>query len=134
MTAKVYLQRIKNAFNTIRHKYPDITDDMLLDNGAIYYHNTSKSTEDCYQEDRVLPPFEVCYAGGEPFISMRIHSDGSVKFHVNAITKSLPSINTHNRTLNISPSMLYRIMKAIADIPGRYNANIETLDWSIDLE
>lgn len=130
-TAKVYLNRINAMINNIRYKYPNITDDMLLENGAIFYNNI-EGTTDCWEEHRILPRFEVYYKGGDTFISLQIKSDSTANAYVTAYTDSLPIKAVLKPEVNVSPFVLCKIMKIISDNRGRYNAPIHTLDWNIE--
>ena len=70
--AMTALDEIKRLAAETRAKHPEITDDLLEQNGAIYYMNGMNGTENTWINDGMTCDFMICYASWPQFGFIRI--------------------------------------------------------------
>lgn len=70
--AMTALDEIKRLAAETRAKHPEITDDLLEQNGAIYYMNGMKGTENTWINDGMTCDFMICYTSWPQFGFIRI--------------------------------------------------------------
>ena len=115
--------------------YPDITDDMLDTDGAIYYMNGNDSTSfDWYCNGR-LCEFYMFHKNECGFIKALVNADNTINVYVYEDGRISP---THSFTEKLETGLnaedFAKIMNHIADERQLWDKPIDQLDWDVDLK
>ena len=73
-----FKREIERIFKVARKIYPNITEDMLYNNGAIYYMNGNDSTHFDWNYNGRLCEFYVFHKSEHAFIKAFVNNDGSI--------------------------------------------------------
>lgn len=133
-TGKEFKQFIEDIFDEIRKEYPHITDDMLCENGAIFYMNGNDSTPFDWQVNGRLCEFCVYHKNENGFIKAIVSNDGSVYGYAYEHGEMSPTRRFSYSIDTEETDMLFlaNLMNNIADRQGMLNKDIDDLDWDRD--
>lgn len=129
-----FKQYIESIFEKVRKEYPKITDDMLCENGAIYYMNGNDSTPFDWSVNDRLCEFCMYHKDEAGFIKALVNKNGSVDVYVYENGEMFPTKKLHYSINTEATHMLFlaNLMNNIADRQGMYNKSIDDLDWDKD--
>lgn len=129
-----FKQYIKSIFEEVRKEYPNVTNDMLCENGAIYYMNGNDSTPFDWSANDRLCEFGMYHKDGAGFIKALVNKNGSVNVYVYENGEIFPTqkLCCFIDTEETSMLFLANLMNNIADRQSMWNKNINDLDWEKD--
>lgn len=123
---------LKEIINETRKKFPEVTNDILYDNGAIYYQNGNDGTDFDWKVNDCLCEFMVFYKKSEMgFIKLRVNRNGNIDIYVYNESAYTPKHQETVKNLLYSGDAqdLAATMYIIADKKKLYDTDIEKLDW-----
>ena len=126
------LDEIKRLAAEARAKHPEITDDLLLDDGEIYYQNREVGTEYDWIENGRTCDFMICYASWPQFGFIRIvgKKAGAIKVCVYNDNQMDP-IETSE--VPFSAAAIHDLNVALyyaADDSGLFDKPLSALNWT----
>ncbi len=119
-------------FKVARKMYPSITDDMLCNNGAIYYMNGNDSTEFDWNMNDRLCEFFVFHKNGYGFIKACVNKDNSIDMYIFEDGGMKPTYKFTEEMEGLKSSSFANLMNYIADDEDLWDRPIDELDWDID--
>ncbi len=123
-------KEIERIFKKARDMRPDITDDMLLENGAIYYDEVFPDME----TNEFFWSFSIYYANHEAFIVAEISEDNAVDARIYKDGEFRSSIRFNDALMGLSPLDKEFFMYHIADLKMNYDTPIDRLNWDMELD
>lgn len=149
---KDFYNLITEHFKEIRKQYPDIADEMLDANGAIYYMNGNDGTSFDWEANSRLCEFYIYYKSELGFIKVCVKADETVDTYAyndyaeNVEETSLKPIYKQTDRLqslvekyctdvdgNMFSIDFGNLMYQIADREYKYDKPIDNLNWNIDM-
>lgn len=135
MNINKYKATIKEIVHEIRKNHPEITNDTLYDNGAIYYQNGNDGTEFDWKCNDCLCEFMVFHKQSEMgFIKLRVNRSGTIETYTYKDGEYYPS--QEEKIKNIfnkkDAEEFAATMLCIADNKNQYDINIDKLEWNAD--
>lgn len=129
--AMTALDEIKRLAAEARAKHPEITDDLLLDGGTIFYMNKEVGTEFGWTENGRLCEFMNFYQcwPNFSFIRILVFKNGTVKTFVYSDNKR--DLIDENETA-FSPAAIHDLNVAMyyaADDSGKFDCPLSELNW-----
>ena len=130
-----FKKEVERIFEMARKVCPDVTDEMLDDNGAIYYMNGNEGTPFDWKVNGRLCEFFIYHKNEAGFIKTYIHKDNTFLVYVYEDGGQKPTHEAIKGVLQtVEASSFAEVMNCIADARGLYNMPINELDWDIDTE
>lgn len=133
---------IKKIMEEARKHLPEVTDEMLEDNGAIFYMNSNDGTTFDWKMNDRLCEFFMFYKDGSKlgFIKIYINKDNTVDYYVYPDQGHGKPIHIHN-SIEVYDSTASSgfakefavLMHVAADSQGKYDENIESLDFDVKI-
>lgn len=121
------LKIVHELMAKVRKQFPEITDDMLCDDGSIFYFNGNDGTQFDWEWNDHLCEFFIFHKESEKgFIKMYINKDGSVESYVYLDQGKAEAI--HIPVTEISPAKVRQMKNYLVknyDNQGRYDSIIE---------
>ena len=111
---------------------PNITDDMLDSNGAIYYMNGNDSTPFDWNCNNRLCEFYVFHKNEIGFIKAFVNSDNTIDMYIYEDTGMSPTYKFTEEMENLKASSFANLMNYIADDNNLWDKPIDELDWDVD--
>lgn len=127
-----FKREIGRIFKVARKMYPSITDDMLCNNGAIYYMNGNDSTEFDWNMNDRLCEFFVFHKNGYEFIKACVNKDNSIDMYIFEDGGMKPTYIFTEEMEGLKSSSFANLMNYIADDEDLWDRPIDELDWDID--
>ena len=129
--AMTALDEIKRLDAEARAKHPEVTDDLLEQNGAIYYMNGMKGTENTWINDGMTCDFMICYASWPQFGFIRIFGKKAGAIRVCVFEDNfMEPIEKHE--VPFSPAAIHDLnvaMYYVADDSGKFDRPLSELNW-----
>ena len=122
MNGYEFKREIERIFRVARNMYPNITDEMLDANGAIYYMNGNDSTPFDWNCNNRLCEFLIFHKNEMGFIKAFVNSDNTIDVYIYENDDAMRS--TYKFT---------EIMNYIADDNRLWDKPIDELDWDVDV-
>lgn len=132
MNGLEFKREIERIFKVARKMYPSITDDMLCNNGAIYYMNGNDSTEFDWNMNDRLCEFFVFHKNGYGFIKACVNKDNSIDMYIFEDGGMKPTYKFTEEMEGLKSSSFANLMNYIADDEDLWDRPIDELDWDID--
>ena len=132
MNGLEFKREIERIFKVARKMYPSITDDMLCNNGAIYYMNGNDSTEFDWNMNDRLCEFFVFHKNGYGFIKACVNKDNSIDMYIFEDGGIKPTYKFTEEMEGLKSSSFANLMNYIADDEDLWDRPIDELDWDID--
>ena len=111
---------------------PNITDDMLDSNGAIYYMNGNDSTQFDWSCNNRLCEFYVFHKNEIGFIKAFVNSDNTIDMYIYEDAGMSPTYKFTKEMENLKASSFANLMNYIADDNNLWDKPIDELDWDVD--
>lgn len=132
MNGYEFKREIERIFKVARKICPNITDDMLDNDGAIYYMNGNDSTKfDWYCNDR-LCEFYVFHKNEIGFIKAFVNKDNSINVYIYEDAGMKPTYKFTEEMEGLKASSFAKLMNYIADEEDLWNQPIDKFDWDVD--
>ena len=128
------IEKVKKYIAEARKLAPEITDDLLDRDGAIYYQNGRNGTEWDFEENQHLPSFMV-FGTHNGLIKVNVNSNDTMvgwvyaDFGMNP-THTLPVVKLDKDEARHLASQMY----CLTDLVPIYNPCIDDLDFTIDVK
>ena len=129
--AMTALDGIKRLAAEARAKHPEITDDLLEQNGVIYYMNGMKGTENTWINDGMTCDFMVCYTSWPQFGFIRIFGTKAGAIRVCVFENNFMEPIEKNE-VSFSPAAIHDLNVAMyyaADDSGKFDRPLSELNW-----
>ena len=111
---------------------PNITDDMLNSNGAIYYMNGNDSTPFDWNCNNRLCEFYVYHENEIGFIKAFVNSDNTIDMYIYEDAVMRPTYKFTEEMENLKAISFANLMNYIADDNNLWDKPIDELDWDVD--
>lgn len=127
--------KVKEYFEKARALYPEITNDMLDTDGAIYYMNANDGTDfDWFMNDRCCE-FYIFYNNDCGFIKVFVNADDTLTGYIYLDRGYSEAIYLEKKYLNEEDALyLASLMNKIADKEGIYDQPIDKLNFNTELD
>lgn len=113
---------------------PNITDEMLDANGAIYYMNGNDSTPFDWNCNNRLCEFLIFHKNEMGFIKAFVNSDNTIDIYIYETDDAMRSTYKFTEKMeNLKASDFAKIMNYIADDNKLWDKPIDELDWDVDV-
>lgn len=132
MNGYEFKREIERIFGVARKMYPNVTDDMLDANGAIYYMNGNDSTPFDWNCNNRLCEFYVFHKNEMGFIKANVNSDDTVDMYIYEDGGMKPTYKFTEEMENLKASSFANLMNYIADKEKMWDKPINELNWDID--
>lgn len=132
MNGYEYKREIERIFKIARNMCPNITDDMLDANGAIYYMNGNDSTPFDWNCNDRLCEFYVFHKNEMGFIKAMVNRDNTIDMMIYEDAGMKPTYKFTEDMDNLEASDFANLMNYITDEEKLWNRPIDTLDWDVD--
>ena len=132
MNGYEFKREIERIFNVARSMCPNITDDMLDSNGAIYYMNGNDSTPFDWNCNNRLCEFYVFHKNEIGFIKAFVNSDNTIDMYIYEDAGISPTYKFTEEMENLKASSFANLMNYIADDNNLWDKPIDELDWDVD--
>lgn len=132
MNGKAYKEEIERVIKRAKEQCPNITDDMLDSEGAIYYMNGNDSTRFDWNLNDRLCEFMVFHKNEVGFIKANVNRDGTIDVYIYEDAGLNPTQKL-DETLGVGNAGEFAaLMDYIADNNYLWNELLDKLDWDID--
>lgn len=122
------IKEVINFVNKVRKNYPQITDDLLCEDGAIYYMNANDGTEFDWEVNDRLCEFYLFYKENEyGFLKVLVNSDNTIDGYVYLEKGFGKPIKIEEEELFYSAENLYYQMYDNADCENKYDEKLENI-------
>ena len=132
MNGYEFKREIERIFNVARSMCPNITDDMLDSDGAIYYMNGNDSTPFDWNCNNRLCEFYVYHKNEIGFIKVFVNSDNTIDVYIYEDAGMRPTYKFTEEMENLKASSFANLMNYIADDNNLWDKPIDELDWDVD--
>lgn len=132
MNGYEFKREIERIFKVARKMCPNITDDMLDTNGAIYYMNGNDSTPFDWNCNDRLCEFYVFHKNEIGFIKAYVNRDNTIDMYIYEDAGMKPTYKFKEEMENLKASSFANLMNYIADCNGLWDKPIDELDWDVD--
>ena len=132
MNGYEFKREIERIFKVARKMCPNITDDMLDSNGAIYYMNGNDSTKFDWNCNNRLCEFYVFHKNEYGFIKALVGRDNVIDMYIYEDAGMKPTYRFKEEMENLKASSFAKVMNYIADEENLWDKPIDTLDWDVD--
>lgn len=132
MNGYEFKREIERIFNVARKMCPNITDEMLDANGAIYYANGNDSTRFDWNCNNRLCEFYVFHKNEMGFIKALVNRDNSIDMYIYEDGGMRPTYKFTEEMENLKASSFANLMNYIADDEYKWDKPIDELDWDFD--
>ena len=126
------IEKVKGVFAEIRERYPLITDEDLLENGAIFYMNGNDGTDFDWNANDHTSEFYVYHSNEIGFIKLYVNKGDTYTAYVYP-NGEMSAIETIRGDLNKGDSLyLAALLYRKADREYIYDAIIDEIDFSYE--
>lgn len=126
------IEKVKGVFAEIRERYPLITDEDLLENGAIFYMNGNDGTDFDWNANDHTSEFYVYHSNEIGFIKLYVNKGDTYTAYVYP-NGEMSAIETIRGDLNKGDSLyLATLLYRKADREYIYDATIDEIDFSYE--
>ena len=132
MNGLEFKREIERIFKVARKMCPNITNDMLYNNGAIYYMNVNDGTEFDWNMNNRLCEFLVFHKNEMGFIKAFVNMDNSIDMYIFEDGGMKPTYKFTEEMEGLKSSSFANLMNYIADDEDLWDRPIDELDWDID--
>lgn len=132
MNGYEYKREIERIFKVAREMCPNITDDMLDNNGAIYYMNGNDSTRFDWNCNNRLCEFYVYHKNEIGFIKAFVNRDNTIDMYIYEDAGMIPTYEFTEEMENLKANSFANLMNYIADDENLWDRPINELDWDVD--
>ena len=132
MNGYEFKREIERIFKVARSMCPNITNDMLDSNGAIYYMNGNDSTSFDWNCNNRLCEFYVYHKNEIGFIKAFVNSDNTIDMYIYEDAGMSPTYKFTEEMENLKASSFANLMNYIADDNNLWDKPIDELDWDVD--
>lgn len=133
MNGYEFKKEIERIFKVARDMCPNVTDDMLDTNGAIYYMNGNDSTPFDWNCNNRLCEFLIFHKNEMGFIKVFVDSDNTIDVCIYETDDAMkPTYKFTEEMEKVKANSFANLMNYIADDNGLYDKPINELDWDID--
>lgn len=132
MNGYEYKREIERIFKVARKMYPEITDDMLDTDGAIYYLNGNDGTKFDWNVNNCLCEFYVFYKSGCGFIKAFVNRDNSIDVYIYMDGEMKSTYKFTEEMEHCQAREFAKVMDYIADMECLWDQPIDSLDWDVD--
>lgn len=133
MNGYEFKKEIERIFKVAREMCPNVTDDMLDTNGAIYYMNGNDSTPFDWNCNNRLCEFLIFHKNEMGFIKVFVDSDNTIDVCIYETDDAMkPTYKFTEEMEKVKANSFANLMNYIADYNGLYDKPINELDWDID--
>lgn len=132
MNGYEYKREIERIFKVAREMCPNITDDMLDNNGAIYYMNGNDSTRFDWNCNNRLCEFYVYHKNEIGFIKAFVNRDNTIDMYIYEDAGMIPTYEFTEEMENLKTNSFANLMNYIADNENLWDRPINELDWDVD--
>lgn len=127
-----FKREIERIFKVARKIYPSITDDMLYNNGAIYYMNRRDGTKFDWNWNNRLCEFYVFHKNEMGFIKAFVNADNSIEVCIYEDGGIDPTYKFTEEMEGLKASSFANLMNYIADEDDVWDNSIDSMDWDVD--
>ena len=132
MNGTEFKREIERIFSTARAMCPNITDDMLDTNGAIYYMNGNDGTPFDWDCNDRLCEFYIFHKNEKGFIKAFVDRDNTVDIYIYEDGGWSPTHKFSETLQNVKAYSFAKLMNYIADEECLWDKPIDELDWDVD--
>lgn len=134
MNGYEFKREIERIFKVARKMCPNVTDDMLYTNGAIYYMNGNDSTPFDWNCNNRLCEFFIFHKNEMGFIKAFVNSDNTINMYIYETDDAMqPTYKFTEEMENLKASDFANVMNYIADDNKLWDKPIDELDWDVDV-
>ena len=133
MNGLEFKREIERIFKVAREMYPNITNDMLDSNGAIYYMNGNDGTDFDWNVNDRLCEFYVFHENEMGFIKGCVNRDNIIEMMIYEDGGCCSTYEFKEEMENLSAYDFAKIMYCIADWNELWDKRIDELDWDVDV-
>lgn len=127
----IYKKEIKRIFEKYRKMCPGITDDMLLDSGAIYYMNGNDGTDFDWRYNGRLCEFCIYFKNEIGFIKVFVNCNNKIDVFIYRNAGMYPTHSFEDfLEKDCKASDFCENMLKIADEKCKWDAKIDDLDFT----
>jgi hypothetical protein len=136
MMAKNVMDKVVAYINEVREKYPEITNDMLLEDGKIHYMNGNDGTDFDWGANEMTCEFMVFYKETEyGFIKVNVYKDDTISGYVYLEKGFGVPIKLEPEELDDKEALhLASLLYLQADKKDIYDETIDKIDFDRKLE
>lgn len=127
-----YKREIERIFKVARKRCPNITNDMLDNNGAIYYMNGNDGTPFDWNCNNRLCEFYVFHKNERGFIKAFVNRNNTIDIYIYEDGGMKPTYEFTEHMEYLSAKSFANLMTCIADKKNLWDAPINSLDWEVD--
>ena len=132
MNGYEFKREIERIFKVARNMYPNVTDEMLDTNGAIYYMNGNDSTPFDWNMNDKLCEFFIFHKNEMGFIKANVNSGNTINVYIYEDGGMKPTYTFKEKMENLKASSFANLMNYIADEENLYDRPIDELNWDVD--
>lgn len=132
MNGYEFKREIERIFKVARKMCPNVTDDMLDANGAIYYMNGNDSTPFDWNCNNRLCEFYVFHKNEMGFIKANVNENNTINVYIYEDGGMQPTYTFKEEMEKVKANSFANLMNYIADDNGLYDKTIDELDWDVD--
>lgn len=132
MNGYEFKREIERIFKAARNICPNITDDMLDTNGAIYYMNGNDSTPFDWNCNDRLCEFYVYHENEMGFIKAFVNRNNTIEVYIYEDGGMSPTHKFTKKMENLKAIDFANLMNYIADDKGKWDEPIDKLNWDVD--
>lgn len=96
--SNIYLKKVSDYIRKMRRKATGVSNDMLANDGAIFYMNGSAGTDFDWHVNGHLCSFIIKYKSGKTFMNIQITNDNHIHGTINIVDEKPYTINLPTRT------------------------------------
>ena len=134
MNGNMFKAEIERVFREARKTCPNITDDMLDNNGAIYYANANDGTSFDWSCNNRLCEFFIYHKNGIGFIKALVYRDNTIVVYIYEDAGQRPTNKLNYELKDLKASDFAKLMDYIADNNSLWDKSINELNWDIDTD
>lgn len=132
MNGLEFKREIERIFKVARKMCPNITNDMLYNNGAIYYMDGNDGTEFDWNMNNRLCEFLVFHKNEMGFIKAFVNMDNSINMYIYEDGGMKPTYEFIEEMEGLKAGSFANLMNYIADEEDLWDNPIDDLDWDVD--
>ena len=135
-TGRIIINKVIAYMNKAREMFPEVTDDMLYGNGAIYYMNGNDGTEFDWNVNDRCCEFYLFYKETEMgFIKVLVNKDDTISRYVYDDKGYGEAIKLeYTNLLNGESKYLVSLLKKEADNKGIWDNDIRKINFDSELD
>ena len=133
MKGTEFKNEIIRIMQEARSMYPEITDDQLCENGAIYYMNGNDGTRFDWKENNHLCEFFIFHKNELGFIKVYVNKNNSVDVFIFTDGGRFPTKELKMQLKNVAAEDFMELMLEIADHEGLDDASIDEMNWDVEI-